>query len=137
MRVLFFWTVFHLANMILCVQDLRCKRVSLSCFFILVSSLIGILYSQTAVGVSYSGLILFLTACLVITLFKGKQTIAYADMVYILLCLIILKEAWPVFFIFLGVSSLLIYALTKPYKDKEIPFFPAIYVSFVLVISFF
>lgn len=137
MPVLFFWIVFHLANVILCVQDLRYKRVSLSCFLILTSSLMAIIYSGTSFCVSYSGLILFITACLVITLLKGKQAIANADIVYILLCLIVLKEHWSVFFIFLGGSSLLIYVLTKPHKDKEIPFFPAIYVSFVLVISLF
>jgi lysylphosphatidylglycerol synthetase-like protein (DUF2156 family) len=132
----FFLVVFHLVNAILCYQDIRQKEVSSFYFFVLIFSLIGIIFSLASSG-SIIGMALFFLVCLGTSFCFKKTTIAPADVVYIFLCLFILEEAWPIFFIFLGVISLLTYALGVRDKDKKIPFFPAIYGSFVLTFYFF
>lgn len=136
MLVLFFFIVFHSINIFLCYQDIRYKYISFFCFILLIFSLSGIIFSLSSSG-SIVGVSLFFSVCLLTSVLKKKLTIAYADIIYIFLCLLILEESWPVFFIFLGILSVLTYVLMKGRKDKIIPFFPSIYISFALTFYLF
>ena len=130
------WVLFHLTNVFLCLQDIKTKKVSLTIFVFLILQIL-VLFFSNVIQIDFIGITLFFSSICITWLFLKRNIIALSDIIYISLCLIFLEGKWPIFFILIGLSSLIIFTINGRKRNESIPFFPCVYFSFVASHSFF
>ena len=136
----YFMIVFHLLSIYLCVQDFKRCSINIVAYIFCLLSLILEIWTRKIPIENLEGIILFLCSIALLTFIYKKQIIGAADVIYALFCLWIIGDRYYLYFICIGIFSIITYFVMHKYlpksipndKSKKIPYLPILYGAFII-----
>jgi hypothetical protein len=139
--------IFHLLSIYLCVEDFKKCRVNIIAYGFCLLSLILEIWARRIPLETFTGIILFLSTISVLMFFYKRPVIAFADVIYALFCLWIVGDKYYLYFICIGIFSIIfhllktgsigVYKKSHPnVEDQRIPFLPVLYGAFLICYYF-
>ncbi|HCU07333.1 MAG TPA: hypothetical protein DIC42_07160 [Holosporales bacterium] len=121
--------MFHLGSLYLAYEDIKNKSITLwVLIFTLIMGGISALPIAFTIEVLISN-ILFFAVVISLIFIKKSQVIAWADIFYIFVILLLIQDLWWLFFICIGLISLIFHYGNN--KGKELPFIAVLYGAFI------
>ncbi|CAO5674171.1 MAG: hypothetical protein HEEMFOPI_00010 [Holosporales bacterium] len=127
-----FFILFHFLSIYLCWHDFLKKSVPLVPYIFCIVFLFLYIFKNGIILNVYSGLLIFISIVILFYIFYKKMPVAFADILYAGMILWIVGADFYLYFIAVGIFSLLIAVFCLD-KNRKIPFLPALYAAFLLI----
>jgi hypothetical protein len=124
------FSLFHLGSIYLSYEDIKSRSVTLwVLIFTLIIGVISALPIAFTLEVFLSS-IFFFAVVIGLSFINKRPVIAWADLFYIVIILVLIQDLWWLFFICIGLISIIFHYLN--HKQKELPFIALLYASFIV-----